>query len=105
MPRRLTLSAPPTTVAPAAQPIPFVRQWPDGLPVLRGETVLLRGLCDADAASLYPHLHTQAVREFVAPPPASVHALTSFIRWTREQHRTGAGVTFGIVPGGAAEAV
>jgi ribosomal-protein-alanine N-acetyltransferase len=73
--------------------------------VLQGETVLLRGLCDRDAVSLYPHLHTAAVREFVAPPPASVDALTSFIRWTREQHRTGAGVTFGIVPHGGAAAM
>jgi RimJ/RimL family protein N-acetyltransferase len=105
MPRRLMLSAQPTTVASAAQPTAFVRRWSDGLPVLRGETVLLRGLRDPDAVSLFPHLHTPAVREFVAPPPASVDALASFIGWTREQHRTGAGITFGIVPGGAAGVV
>jgi len=101
MPRRLLLSLPPTTVAPAAQPTAVVRGWSDGPPVLRGETVLLRGLVDPDAVSLFPHLHTPAVREFVAPPPASVDALTLFIRWTREQHRSGTGVTFGIVPGDA----
>ena len=70
--------------------------WQQGLPVLRGERVLLRELRASDAASLCALLNTEEVARFISPPPATVDGFERFIAWTHRQRAAGSYVCFAV---------
>lgn len=70
--------------------------WQTGLPVLRGEQVVLRELRASDAASLFALLTTEEVSRFISPPPTSIEGFERFIAWTHRQRTLGAYVCFAV---------
>lgn len=70
--------------------------WQTGLPVLRGEHVVLRELRASDAASLFTLLTTEEVSRFISPPPTSVEGFERFIAWALRQRTLGTYVCFAI---------
>jgi len=82
-----------TWIAPAAI-------WRARLPILRGTGVTLRELQQGDAASLNALLTTEQVARFISPPPTTVDAFESFIRWSHIRRSQGKYVCFGIMPDG-----
>src|SRR5476651_2397300 len=70
--------------------------WRQGLPVLRGERVLLRELRASDAASLCTLLNTEEVSRFISPPPTTVDGFERFIAWTHRQRTAGTYVCFAV---------
>jgi ribosomal-protein-alanine N-acetyltransferase len=70
--------------------------WQQGLPVLRGERVLLRELRASDATSLCALLNTEEVSRFISPPPTTVDGFERFIAWTHRQRTAGSYVCFAV---------
>src|SRR5918992_2655844 len=85
-------------------PVPLTG-WRARLPVLRATGVSLRELRQSDAASLHARLTTEQVAHFISPPPTTVDAFESFIRWSHIRRAEGKYVCFGIVPDGYDAAV
>ena len=67
-----------------------------GLPVLRGEQVMLRELRASDAASLFALLTTEEVARFISPPPTTVEGFERFIAWTLRQRAAGTYACFAV---------
>lgn len=67
--------APLGDAAPARAPLPSwglpAADWIDGLPALGDATFTLRELEREDAPTLFAHLTTEEVSQFISPPPAS----------------------------------
>jgi ribosomal-protein-alanine N-acetyltransferase len=82
------------SVVPSGEVI--ASEWQQGLPVLRGERVLLRELRASDAASLCALLNTEEVARFISPPPATVDGFERFIAWTHRQRTAGSYVCFAV---------
>jgi len=83
-----------------------VSEWREALPVYRTDTLTLREVEGADAASLAHHLQSEEVsRSISSPPPPTVAALEAWIGRARAKRAEGARACFGIVPAGGAHAV
>jgi ribosomal-protein-alanine N-acetyltransferase len=93
MPYRPSLDVATSTV-PAGEVI--VSDWRNGLPLQRGERVMLRELRASDAASLCALLTTEEVARFISPPPTSVEGFERFISWTLRQRVAGAYVCYAV---------
>src|SRR4051812_19917184 len=70
--------------------------WRDALPVLVGQSVVLREMRTSDAASLFALLTTEEVSRFISPPPASVEGFERFIQWAARQRAVGSYVCFAV---------
>jgi ribosomal-protein-alanine N-acetyltransferase len=79
--------------------------WRKALPTLATPLCTLRELKVEDAASLCRLLTTEEVSRFISPPPTSVEAFESFIRWAHEQRAKGRYACFAVVPAGETEAI
>jgi len=75
------------------------------LPVLQDPHVTLRELRSRDAAGLLAQVSPPEVLRYIAPAPATVAALQSFIRWTHKQRRRRLHAAFGLIPAGMLEPV
>ena len=83
-----------------------LNQWREALPVYRTDTLTLREVESADAASLVHHLRSEEVsRSISSPPPPNAAALEAWIDRARTKRAEGARACFGIVPAGGAHAV
>jgi ribosomal-protein-alanine N-acetyltransferase len=76
-------------LAPSAMQPAVSSDWRSGLPVLQGQTVILRELRTSDAPSLFALLTTEEVARFISPPPTSVEGFEKFIAWTLRQRAAG----------------
>jgi [ribosomal protein S5]-alanine N-acetyltransferase len=92
--------------APNAAPaMELVADWTKGLPVFRGQRMLLRELVKTDATSLLSMLRTEEVAKFISPPPTTPEGFEKFIQWAVREREAGNQMTFGIVPEGYDHAV
>src|SRR6478752_4495184 len=99
MPYRPELDVQP--VAPVAAIRPSTTEivstdWRDGLPVLVGQSVVLREMRTSDAPSLFALLTTEEVARFISPPPSSVEGFEGFIQWAARQRTAGSYVCFAV---------
>ena len=85
-------------IQPLALPTPQVvsSDWRSGLPVLQGQSVMLRELRASDAPSLFALLTTEEVARFISPPPTSVEGFEKFIAWTLRQRAAGAYACYAV---------
>ena len=90
-------------VAPGAAVV--TTDWRTGLPLLRGESVVLRELRMTDAPSLFAMLTAEEVARFISPPPSTVEGFERFIAWTHRQRAAGEYLCFAVVPRGGDAAV
>ncbi len=74
--------------------------WRDGLPVMKGQGVMLRELCQADAASLLALVVTADVSPLISPPPTTIEGFERFIIWTHLRRAAGQYACFAVVPDG-----
>jgi len=58
-----------------------VADWKSGLPVFKGQRILLRELVTSDADSLLTMLSTDDVAKFTSPPPKTPQGFAKFVRW------------------------
>jgi RimJ/RimL family protein N-acetyltransferase len=72
------------------------KDWRHGLPVLRGNQVVLRELRVADAPSLSALLTTEEVSRFIWQPPATVDAFEEFIARISRQRAAGTCACFAV---------
>ena len=92
--------------APDAAPsMELVADWTKGLPVFRGQRMMLRELVKTDATSLLSMLRTEEVAKFISPPPTTPQGFEKFIAWTQRERQAGNQLTFGMVPEGCEHAV
>ena len=70
--------------------------WRQGLPVLRGEQVVLRELRASDAESLHALLTTEEVSRFISPPPTTVEGFERFIAWALRQRAVGSYACYAV---------
>lgn len=84
---------------------PPVTPWRTGLPELRGEGLVLRELCPADAEPLALLFSDPDVGLYIPPPPAGPSDFLRFIQWARQQRESGTVLCFGVVPDGRETAV
>lgn len=81
------------------------RDWRHGLPVLRGDSLMLRELRMSDAASLLAMLASEEVARFISPPPATIDGFERFIRWAHAEREAGRYICYAVVPTGMDTAV
>ena len=79
--------------------------WQQGLPVLRGEGIILREPRIADADALFARLTSRSVTRFLSTPPDSAAGFGRFIGWVQHERQQGRHLCYAIVPDGAADAV
>ena len=79
--------------------------WRERLPMLGGQSIMLRELQLSDASTLLAMLSTEEVSRFVSPPPTTREGYERFIEWTQRKRAAGELVCFGIVPHGMTAAV
>jgi RimJ/RimL family protein N-acetyltransferase len=79
--------------------------WRRGLPVLRGDSLMLRELRLSDAASLFTMLASEEVARFISPPPATLDGFERFIRWAHAEREAGRYICYAVVPTGMDTAV
>ena len=93
--------------APRALPTGHVASsdWQDALPVLMGDTVVLREMRASDAPSLFALLTTEEVARFISTPPSSVEGFEKFIAWASRQRAAGAYVCFSVTLAGSDTAI
>src|SRR5436853_5774176 len=92
--------------APYAAPAPeLVSDWTRGLPVFKGQRMMLRELVKTDATTLLSMLSTEEVAKFISPPPTTPEGFQKFIQWAVKQREAGQQMTFGMVPEGFDHAV
>jgi ribosomal-protein-alanine N-acetyltransferase len=90
------------TAAPAME---LTADWTKGLPVFKGQRMMLRELVKTDATTLLSMLSTEEVAKFISPPPTTPEGFQKFIHWAIKQREAGQQMTFGIVPEGYDHAV
>jgi ribosomal-protein-alanine N-acetyltransferase len=84
----------------------MTKPWREGLPVRCIDTLTLREVEDADAASLAQHLGAEEVaRSVSSPPPRTATAFERWISGARTQRASGKMACFAIVPSSGAHAV
>jgi ribosomal-protein-alanine N-acetyltransferase len=91
--------------APDAAAMEMVADWTTGLPVFKGQRMLIRELVKNDAATLLSMLRTEEVARFISPPPTTPEGFGKFIQWAIGERRAGRQMTFGMVPEGYDHAV
>jgi ribosomal-protein-alanine N-acetyltransferase len=92
--------------APDAAPaMELVADWTKGLPIFRGQRMILRELVKADATSLLTMLKSEEVAKFISPPPTTPQGFEKFIAWAQRERQAGNQFTFGMVPEGCDHAV
>jgi ribosomal-protein-alanine N-acetyltransferase len=92
--------------APNAAPkMEVVADWTKGLPIFKGQRMMLRELVKTDATSLLSMLRTEEVAKFISPPPTTPEGFQKFIGWAVREREAGNQMTFGIVPEGYDHAV
>jgi RimJ/RimL family protein N-acetyltransferase len=79
--------------------------WTTGLPILKGQRMVLRELVKTDALTLLSMLSTEEVGKFISPPPTTPQGFEKFIAWTQRERQAGNQLTFGMVPEGCEHAV
>jgi RimJ/RimL family protein N-acetyltransferase len=79
--------------------------WRSRLPVLAGETFVLRELRAEDAPALLAMLTTEEVSRFISPPPTTIAGFEKFIAWTQQERERGNYICYGVVPSGMTTAV
>jgi RimJ/RimL family protein N-acetyltransferase len=75
---------------------PAASDWRNGLPVLRGNRVVLRELRPADASSLFELLAIEEVSRFISTPPDTAEGFERFIAWTIRQRNAGSYACFAV---------
>lgn len=85
--------------------MPQTVQWRMRLPELRGSSVTVRQLRQADAGPLLRLLADDDVSRFISAPPRTLDEFARFVRWSNRQRRDGAYATFAVVPRGDDRAV
>jgi len=85
--------------------IPIQSDWRQAVPVLTGQSVILRELRMSDAPVLLSMLSSEEVARFISPPPTTVEGFERFIEWTHSERAAGRYLCFGIVPEGFDAAV
>lgn len=91
---------------PGTEPVmEVVADWTKGLPVFRGQRVMLRELVKSDATTLLSMLASEEVAKFISPPPTTPEGFEKFIAWVIRERQAGNQMTFGIVPEGYEHAV
>jgi RimJ/RimL family protein N-acetyltransferase len=70
--------------------------WREQLPVLVGQSIVLREMRTTDAPSLFALLSTEEVARFISPPPSSIEGFERFIQWAARQRTAGAYVCFAV---------
>ena len=83
-------------VRPAHSDQVISTDWRSGLPVLKGDRVVLRDLRASDAASLFALLTTEEVARFISPPPTTVEGFEKFIAWAHRQRQAGQYMCFAV---------
>ena len=100
MPYRPELDVQPVSAPVASVPASTTEivstDWRDGLPVLVGQSVVLREMRTSDAPSLFALLTTEEVARFISPPPSSVEGFERFIDWAARQRAAGQYVCFAV---------
>jgi len=97
----------PIRFEPSAQAVPMqvTADWTAGLPVFRGQRMMLRELATTDAPSLLTMLAKDEVAQFISPPPTTAQGFEKFIAWAIREREAGRQMTFGMVPEGYDHAV
>ena len=70
--------------------------WREQLPVLMGQSIVLREMRTSDAPSLFALLTNEEVARFISPPPSSIDGFERFIQWAARQRAAGAYVCFAV---------
>jgi ribosomal-protein-alanine N-acetyltransferase len=70
--------------------------WREQLPVLVGQSIVLREMRTSDAPSLFALLTTDEVARFISPPPSSIGGFERFIQWAERQRAAGSYVCFAV---------
>ena len=78
--------------------------WRAGLPMLRGERLVLRELEVADAAPLLRIAQRPEVSRYSWPAPSSLEEFARFVQWARKERFAGKYIGFAVVPKGEAAA-
>ena len=91
---------------PHATPVAqVVSDWTKGLPIFKGQRMVLRELVKSDAVTLLSMLSTEEVSRFISPPPTTPQGFEKFIQWAIREREAGNQMTFGMVPDGFDHAV
>ena len=92
--------------APGTEPImEVVADWTKGLPIFKGQRMMLRELVKSDATTLLMMLASEEVAKFISPPPTTPEGFEKFIAWAIRGREAGNQMMFGIVPEGFDHAV
>ena len=85
--------------APGTEPImQVVADWTKGLPIFKGQRMILRELVKSDATTLLTMLASEEVAKFISPPPTTPEGFEKFIAWAIRGREAGNQMMFGIVP-------
>jgi [ribosomal protein S5]-alanine N-acetyltransferase len=76
--------------------VSVVSDWREQLPVLVGQSIVLREMRTSDAPSLFALLTTEEVARFISPPPSSIDGFERFIQWAARQRAAGSYVCFAV---------
>jgi RimJ/RimL family protein N-acetyltransferase len=101
MPYRPELDVQPTgsgtsTVRRTGTTVSVTSDWREQLPVLVGQSIVLREMRTSDAPSLFALLATEEVARFISPPPSSIEGFERFIQWAARQRAAGSYVCFAV---------
>jgi ribosomal-protein-alanine N-acetyltransferase len=92
--------------APNAAPaMEVASDWTKGLPIFKGQRMVLRELVKSDATTLLSMLASEEVAKFISPPPTTPEGFEKFIQWAIRERQAGNQMTFGMVPEGFDHAV
>jgi [ribosomal protein S5]-alanine N-acetyltransferase len=92
--------------APIAAPaMEVASDWTKGLPIFKGQRMVLRELVKSDATTLLSMLASEEVSKFISPPPTTPEGFEKFIQWAIRERQAGNQMTFGMVPEGFDHAV
>jgi len=92
--------------APLAAPaMEVASDWTKGLPIFKGQRMVLRELVKSDATTLLSMLASEEVAKFISPPPTTPEGFEKFIQWAIRERQAGNQMTFGMVPEGFDHAV
>jgi len=101
MPYRPELDVQPTSggtagVRRTGSSVAVSSDWREQLPVLVGQSIVLREMRTSDAPSLFALLSTEEVARFISPPPSSIEGFERFIQWAARQRAAGSYVCFAV---------
>lgn len=85
-----------TATETCATSAPIVSDWKTGLPVLRGDGIVLRELRIGDATSMLAFLTADEVTRFISPPPTTIEGFERFITWAQQEREAGRHACFAV---------